>query len=39
VKFELLGKNGDGQFLMVTPAISGGMTLVRAERDLFAIGR
>src|SRR5262245_5551240 len=38
-KFELLGKNGVGQLLMATPAISGGMMFVRAERDLFAIGR
>jgi outer membrane protein assembly factor BamB len=38
-KFELLGKNGLGQFLMATPAISGGMMFVRAQSDLFAIGR
>jgi outer membrane protein assembly factor BamB len=38
-KFELLGKNVVGQLLMATPAISGGMMFVRAERDLFAIGR
>jgi outer membrane protein assembly factor BamB len=38
-KFELLGKNSVGQLLMATPAISGGMMFVRAERDLFAIGR
>jgi outer membrane protein assembly factor BamB len=38
-KFELLGKNSLGQLLMATPAISGGMMFVRAERDLFAIGR
>jgi outer membrane protein assembly factor BamB len=38
-KFELLGKYGVGQLLMATPAISGGMMFVRAERDLFAIGR
>ncbi len=25
--------------LMATPAIAGGMMFVRAERDLFAIGR
>ena len=37
--FELQGKNGVGQLLMATPAISGGMMFVRAERDLFAIGR
>ncbi|MGH9848817.1 MAG: PQQ-binding-like beta-propeller repeat protein, partial [Blastocatellia bacterium] len=38
-KFELLGKNSLGQLLMSTPAIAGGMMFVRAERDLFAIGR
>jgi hypothetical protein len=38
-KFELLGKNPMGQLLMATPAISGRMMFVRAERDLFAIGR
>ena len=38
-KFELLGKNSLGQLLMATPAISGGMMFVRAEKDLFAIGR
>lgn len=37
-KFELLGTNRIGQALMATPAISGGMLFVRAERDLFAIG-
>lgn len=37
-KFELLGTNRIGQALMATPAISGGMMFVRAERDLFAIG-
>ena len=38
-KFELLGKNSIGQLLMATPAISEGVMFVRAERDLFAIGR
>ncbi|HMV48762.1 MAG TPA: PQQ-binding-like beta-propeller repeat protein, partial [Blastocatellia bacterium] len=38
-QFELLGKNSVGQLLMATPAISGGMMFVRAEKDLFAIGR
>lgn len=37
-KFELLTTNKIGQALMATPAISGGMMFVRAERDLFAIG-
>ena len=36
--FELVGRNPMGQPLMATPAISGGMLLVRGERDLFAIG-
>jgi outer membrane protein assembly factor BamB len=38
-KFELLGRNRIGQLLMATPAISGGRMFVRAERELFAIGR
>jgi outer membrane protein assembly factor BamB len=38
-RFELLGKNGLGQLLMATPSISGGMMFVRAQYDLFAIGR
>jgi len=38
-KFELLGTNHLGQLLMATPAISGGMMFVRAEHELFAIGR
>jgi outer membrane protein assembly factor BamB len=38
-QFELLARNPMGQPLMATPALSGGMMLVRGERDLFAIGR
>jgi outer membrane protein assembly factor BamB len=38
-RFELLGRNGLGQLLMSTPAISGGMMFVRAQNDLFAISR
>jgi outer membrane protein assembly factor BamB len=38
-RFELLARNPMGQPLMATPAISGGMMLVRGERELFAIGR
>jgi outer membrane protein assembly factor BamB len=38
-KFELLGKNAIGQLLMSTPALSSGMMFVRAEHDLFAIGK
>ena len=37
--FELLRTNRMGQLLMATPAISGGVIFVRAEHDLFAIGR
>jgi outer membrane protein assembly factor BamB len=38
-RFELLGVNSIGQPLMATPAISSGMMFVRAEQDLFAIGK
>ncbi len=38
-KFELLSTNRIGQLLMSTLALSGGMMLVRAEHDLFAIGK
>ncbi len=38
-KFELIATNHLGQALMATPAISGGMMFIRAEKDLFAIGR
>jgi outer membrane protein assembly factor BamB len=38
-QLEILGRNPMGQPLMATPAISGGMMLVRGERDLFAVGR
>jgi outer membrane protein assembly factor BamB len=38
-KFELLKTNTIGQPLMATPAIAGGMMLVRGQHDLFAIGR
>ena len=36
--FALLARNPMGQPLMATPAIAGGMLLVRGERDLVAIG-
>jgi len=36
--FELVGRNPMGQPLMASPAIAGGMLLLRGERDLFAIG-
>ncbi len=37
--FGLLGNNHIGQPLMATPAISEGVMFVRAQNDLFAIGR
>jgi outer membrane protein assembly factor BamB len=37
-KFELLGNNHMGELLMTTPAISGGLMLIKAEHDLFAVG-
>jgi outer membrane protein assembly factor BamB len=37
-KFELIATNPMGQPLMATPAISGGLLIVRGERDLFAVG-
>ena len=36
--FELLGKNEMGEPLMATPAVSGGMLLVRTQHRLWAIG-
>jgi outer membrane protein assembly factor BamB len=36
--FAFVGRNPMGQPLMATPAIAGGLLLVRGERDLFAIG-
>jgi len=38
-RFELLAANHLGQSLMATPAISGGMIFIRAEKEIFAIGR
>jgi outer membrane protein assembly factor BamB len=38
-KFELLGKNPMGQWLMATPAVSEGVLYVRGVTDLFAIRR
>ncbi len=37
-KFELLATNPMGQALMATPAISGGMLIVRGEKHVYAIG-
>jgi outer membrane protein assembly factor BamB len=36
--FELLQKNEMGEPLMATPAISGGLLLVRTQHRLWAIG-
>ena len=36
-KYELLATNRMGEALMATPAISGGMLLVRGQRQLFAV--
>jgi len=38
-QFKLAATNPMGELLMATPALSGGMMLVRTERHLFAIGR
>ncbi len=35
--FELIAKNTMGEPLMATPALAGGMLIVRGERHLFAI--
>jgi outer membrane protein assembly factor BamB len=37
-QFEVIGRNGMGQPIMATPAISEGVLFVRGERDLFAVG-
>ena len=37
-QFELLKKNEMGEPLMATPAISGGLLLVRTEHHVWAIG-
>ncbi len=37
-QFELLSKNEMGEPLMATPAIAGGMLIVRTEHHLWAIG-
>ena len=37
--FELIATNAMGQPLMASPAIAGGLLIVRGERDLFAVGR
>ncbi len=38
-KFEVLGNNKMSEPLMATPALSGGLMLVRAEKHLYAIGQ
>ena len=37
--FELVATNAIGEVVLATPAIAGGMILVRAERHLFALAR
>ncbi len=37
-RFELIGKNEMGEPLMATPAIAGGLLLVRTQHHLWAIG-
>jgi outer membrane protein assembly factor BamB len=36
-KFELLATNPMGEALMATPAISGGMLIIRGERHVYAV--
>ncbi len=36
---ELSSRNSMGERVMATPAVSGGMLLIRGERNLFAVGR
>ena len=38
-QFKLLGRNPMGEPLMATPALAGGMMIIRGERHLFAVGR
>jgi outer membrane protein assembly factor BamB len=38
-QYELLAKNDIGEPVMATPAIAGGLLIVRGERRLRAIGR
>jgi hypothetical protein len=37
VEFEVIATSPMGQPLMATPAIAGGLLIVRGERDLFAV--
>jgi hypothetical protein len=37
-KYELLATNPMGQALMATPAISGGLLIMRTESHVYAIG-
>jgi outer membrane protein assembly factor BamB len=37
-KFELLATNPMGQPLMATPALSGGLLILRGENTIYAIG-
>jgi outer membrane protein assembly factor BamB len=38
-KYELLATNPMGEVLMATPAISGGVIIIRGLKDVFAIGQ
>jgi outer membrane protein assembly factor BamB len=37
--YEFLGANEMGEYCLSTPAIAGGLMLVRTHKHLFAIGR
>ena len=36
-EYELLAANTVGEIVLATPAISGGMILIRTDRHLFAV--
>jgi outer membrane protein assembly factor BamB len=38
-KYELLATNPMGEVIMATPAISGGVIIIRGLKDIFAIGQ
>lgn len=38
-QYELLATNDMGELLMATPALSDGMLFIRAEKNLFSMGR
>ena len=39
LKFEMLSRNDMAEPVMATPAISGGLLIVRSQRHVWAIGR